>query len=237
MDLNLFIDKYRKAFSENAELPIAFWYSDERAAPAGKQFTACIFKYLTDMRQGEIVTFCGDDAICGGAKVMWGWEDLDRRSAEFITYEKFIRTPEDYFAYHRDFPVERIDKPYLNFARIDKVTDPDALEGLFFIADGDVLAGLTSWIFLDHYGDDAIITRFNSGCSGIVTGTAHENRMGGKRAFLGGLDPSVRPLFKPGELTLSIPMSLFRELYDSFDDSCLSGTREWNAVRDRIQKA
>ncbi len=235
MDMNIFIEKYKKAFSENTELPIAFWYSDERAATEPKKFSGCIFKYLKNMRAGEVIKFCGDDAICGGAKTMWGWTDLDQRSAEFVAYEKLIRTPEMFFDYNEKAPIEKIDKPYLNFARIDKVVNTDILEGIIFIGDGDVISGISSWIFLDHYGDDAIITRFNSGCSGIVTGTAHENKNNGKRAFLGGLDPSVRPFFKPGELTLSIPMSLFRELYDSFDDSCLSGTREWGLVRDRIQ--
>lgn len=36
MDIHTFITSYQEAFGKHAELPIAFWYSDQAEAPAEK---------------------------------------------------------------------------------------------------------------------------------------------------------------------------------------------------------
>lgn len=238
MDVSTFILRYREAFSDTTKLPLGFWYSDQPAVVNENKLSGCVFKYLPDLYDGKTISFSVKDtpAVCSGALCYWGFKEFDRKSAEFVSlYEKFIRTPEMFFEHTKDLPAEMSDQLCLNIARIDKIKNPDLIEGLVFIVNADVLSGLVSWIFLDDYSDHAIITRFGSGCSNIVTTTAFENKMNGKRSFLGGFDPSLRPHVKADELTLSIPMSHFKTLLATMEESCLSGTREWSIVRNRIQ--
>ena len=43
MEVKKFIENYREAFGEAAELPIVFWYSDENIGQTGK-IGGCFFK-------------------------------------------------------------------------------------------------------------------------------------------------------------------------------------------------
>ena len=51
MDIKSFILNYKEAFSERAELPIAFWYSAEAIAETDK-INGCLFKGLKLVRDG-----------------------------------------------------------------------------------------------------------------------------------------------------------------------------------------
>lgn len=72
-------------------------------------------------------------------------------------------------------------------------------------------------------------------CSSMVAQIIVENQNNGQRVFLGMFDPSVRPQVEENILTLSIPMSRFKKMYYTFTDSCLSGTRAWLKVKERIE--
>ena len=61
----------------------------------------------------------------------------------------------------------------------------------------------TSWAFYDNNAPDAVSTQFASGCSSLVTFAVKENREGGRRCFLGMLDPSARLLVPKNELTFT----------------------------------
>lgn len=240
MTIKTFIQNYSELFTVETKLPLGFWYSDQPVAVNQGKLSGCMFKYLPDLYEGKAISLSLKEtpAVCSGAIGYLGFKEFDRKSAEFVSfYEKFIRTPEMFFEHAESFPVERAVRPYLNIVRIDKINDTDVVEGICFIVNPDVLSGLISWIFLDDYSENAIITRFGSGCSNMITAAVHENKVQGKRSFLGGFDPSLRPHVQPDELTLSIPMSHFNTLLATIEDSCLSGTREWNTVQSRMQHA
>lgn len=133
-----------------------------------------------------------------------------------------------------DLGVERASKPYLNFARIDAVDDLDHVEGLLFFATPDILTGLASWAFFDNNSDDAVTSMFGSGCSTVVTQAVNENRLGGRRTFLGLLDPSVRPFVDENVLSFVIPRSRLREMFHTMRESSLFDTHAWAKVRQRI---
>lgn len=44
MEVKAFIDNYREAFGPGAELPMAFWYSDEPAGSTDK-INGCFYSY------------------------------------------------------------------------------------------------------------------------------------------------------------------------------------------------
>ena len=83
----------------------------------------------------------------------------------------------------------------------------DGFEGIMFYATPDMLSGLCGWAFFDTNAADAVVTRFGSGCSSVVSMTIVENARQGQRCFMGLLDPSVRPYVGTNELSFTIPMS------------------------------
>ena len=132
--------------------------------------------------------------------------------------------------------IPRAEKKYLHFARIDRVEHFDGLEGILFLATPDILSGLTTWAYFDNNSPDTVMAMFGSGCCSVVTQAVLENRMGGKRTFLGFFDPSVRPWFEADILSFTIPMSRFRVMYGTMRESCLFGTPAWAKVRERINR-
>ena len=58
---------------------------------------------------------------------------------------------------------------YLHFARIDRLTSFEKVEGLLFLATPDILSGLITWTFFDNNNPDAVSTPFGSGCSSTIT--------------------------------------------------------------------
>lgn len=103
----------------------------------------------------------------------------------------------------------------------------------FFFATPDVLSGLCSWAFYDNDADDAVSVRFASGCCSIVTFAVNENRKNGRSCFVGMLDPSARPLVPADELSFVIPVSRFREMMRTMEDSALF-RKAYSIVRKRI---
>ena len=106
--------------------------------------------------------------------------------------------------------------------------------GIFFLATPDMLSGLASWTFYDNNSDDAITAKFGSGCSSIFSEATLENSKNGKRTFIGLFDPSVRRYIHENILSFTIPMSRFREMYYTIQDSCLSNTLHSRQMRSLI---
>ena len=97
-----------------------------------------------------------------------------------------------------------------------------------------MLSGLTTWAFYDNNAEDCVVSAFGSGCSTVVTQATLENRKGGKRTFLGFFDPSVRPHFEADKLSYTIPMSRFKEMYETMRQSCLFDTHAWGISHNEI---
>ena len=132
--------------------------------------------------------------------------------------------------------VQRSSLPYLHFARIDRLTSFEKVEGLLFLATPDILSGLITWTFFDNNNPDAVSTPFGSGCSSTITLTVNENRQGGHRTFLGFFDPSVRPYVESNLLSLTIPMSRFKTMYQIMRNSSLCETHAWAKIKTRINE-
>ncbi|MDR0940320.1 MAG: DUF169 domain-containing protein [Mediterranea sp.] len=237
MDISTFIFNYREAFGERIELPIAFWYSDTLEYPTEK-VNGCFFKAMGKVRAGGGISLNADVIGCGGGKLYTGFADMNEFIPNFVSRkEKYKQTPQMVRDYVEQIGTSRTDKRYLHFARVDGLSSFERVEGMLFLVNPDVLSGLATWTFYDTNSPDAMVTPFGSGCSSIVTTTALENRQGGKRTFLGLFDPSVRPYFEKDILSFAIPMSRFREMYDTMRQSCLFGTHAWAKVKERIEES
>lgn len=234
MDIQLFINNFREAFGDKVDLPIVFWYSDQPMNPVDK-IGGCLFKCMKDVREGQTVTLNVDTIGCGGGKFYTGFTPMPERVPGFVSLkEKYKQTPEDVVTFVEDLQVPSAKKAYLNFTRLDNVESFDNLEGILFLATPDMLSGLATWAFFDNNANDAVTSLFGSGCCSVVTQAVIENARGGRRTFIGFFDPSVRPYFEPDILSFMIPMSRFREMYDTMHSSCLFDTHAWGKIKARM---
>ncbi len=232
-----FIENYREAFGQGIELPIAFWYSDDPGHRIEKVH-GCFFKCFPLVRQGVAVSLDAENIGCGGGKLYTGFAPMPEHVPGFVsTKERYMRTPEMVREFIGELDIQQqAEGRYLHFSRIDRLDSFEGVEGIVFLATPDVLSGLASWIYFDNPAMDAVSAPFGSGCSTMVTQVARENRIGGRRTFLGLFDPSARPFFERDLLSLGVPMSRFTEMLGTMRESCLFGTHAWGKVRARIEE-
>lgn len=234
MNVQTFIQNFREAFGEKAELPIVFWYSDKPEGETEK-INGCFFKGIKAVREGAIISLNAENIGCGGGKFYTGFTEMPERVPMFVSLkERYKKTPEMVIDFIQQVGVPRTEMEYLHFARMDKVENLDEAEGVMFIANPDVLSGLTTWAYYDNNADDGVVSLFGSGCSNVVTQVALENRKGGSRTFIGFFDPSVRPYFEADKLSYTIPMSRFKEMCLTMRESCLFDTHAWGKIKERI---
>ena len=55
MDIQTFIQNFKEAFGENAELPLVFWYSDTQEGTVEK-INGCFFKGMKIVREGGTIS-------------------------------------------------------------------------------------------------------------------------------------------------------------------------------------
>lgn len=236
MEIRTFIENYREAFGEKAELPIAFWYSDMPIEQTEK-IGGCFFKGLKEVRDGKIISLDAGTIGCGGGKFYTGFSGMPEHIPHFVSVkEKYKQTPELVVDYIQDLNVPLATGKFLHFARLDQISDFQQAEGILFLATPDILSGLTTWAYFDNNDKETVVAPFGSGCCAVVTRTIIENRKNGKSTFIGFFDPSVRPWFEPNLLSYTIPMSRFKEMYYTMKDSCLFNTPAWGKIKERINK-
>ena len=216
-----FILKFREAFGEAAPLPIAFWYGHTALNPESR-VPRCMIGAIRKVCEGEALTLTAENVQCGGGGLYTAFRPMMERVPLFVSEtEHYKQTPEQVRKYVESLEIEITDKPYLNFQRVDRLTSWEGVEAVVFFATPDILSGLCTWAFYDNDADDAVVTKFASGCAAVITFATVENRKGGRRAFLGMFDPSARPLVPKNELTFAVPMSRFKEMLQTMSDSAL----------------
>ena len=235
MTIQEFIIKFREAFGDAAPLPVSLAYG---ATPAGevKSVPKCMIGAVSKVRYGDSLTLCADNVLCGGGALYTAFRPMPERVPVFVSeVEHYKKTKEMVKDYVDSLGITLTDKPYLNFVRVDKLSSWDDAEAMIFFATPDILSGLCTWAFYDNNSPDAVTTLFASGCASIITFAVNENQNCGRRCFLGMLDPSARPLVPENELTFTIPMSRFKEMLDTMNDSALY-QKAFSALKRRINK-
>lgn len=228
-----FTTLFHEAFGEKTPLPIAFGYSGKAAANV-KQIPRCMIGAIRKVCGGEPLTLSANNVLCSGGGLYTAFAPMQERIPAFVSEtEHYKQNKEQVKDYVDRLGIRMSKKPYLNFIRIDKLENLDEIEGVVFFATPDVLSGLCSWAFYDNNADDAVCTRFASGCCSIVTFAATENARGGRSCFIGMLDPSARPLIPCNELTFAIPACRFKEMLLTMEQSALF-QKAYSIVRKRI---
>ena len=233
MTINEFLSLYKQAFGEDAPLPVAFGYSNTAVTDV-KKIPRCMIGAIRKVCDGGALMLSADNVLCGGGRLYTAFAPMPDRVPVFVSGEEhYKQTPDQVKDYIDQLDIHITAKPYLNFVRMDGLATLDDVEGVIFFATPDILSGLCSWAFYDNDADDAVSTKFASGCCSIVTFAAKENRDGGRRCILGMLDPSARPLVPRNELTFTVPLCRFREMMGTMEQSALF-QKAYSVVRKRI---
>ena len=228
-----FVLRFREAFGEAAPLPIAFWYGDV-AVNTESRVPRCMIGAIRKVCEGNPLTLTAENVLCGGGGLYTAFRPMEERVPLFVSEtEHYKQSPEQVRTYVESLEIELSKKPYLNFVSVDELDSWEGVEAVVFFATPDILSGLCTWAFYDNDAEDAITTKFASGCAAIVTFATVENRKGGRRCFLGMFDPSARPLVPKNELSFVVPMSRFREMLRTMPDSALY-QKAFSVVRRRI---
>lgn len=149
--------------------------------------------------------------------------------------ERFIKTPNQAKAFVASFIPKEIHNKVTVFKPLEQFNDDENPEIAIFFVTPDELSGL---VYLLHFNspdvDDTIVTRFNSGCSSIVTLPMRYKIEGKMKAVMGMHDINARLRLPKDILTLSMPINLVKEICSYIDDSFIK-TENWNKIKERNQ--
>ena len=241
-------DKFQRLWAEyfpRAELPIAFYYTDDTAglerAPEPHEHH-CVIADLGAVRKGESLCFGVSSLGCQGAKRYFGFSQVLMPGFEHflscgipgkLEGERYKKSPEIVFEMMKNAPVFIAPKQFIVFKRWDGLEDNDSPEAVIFFARPDVLSGLFTLSGFDEADPYAVMAPFSAGCGSIVQYPCLEQAKERPRAVLGMFDVSARPWVQKDVLTFAVPMRRFTRMIENMKESFLI-THSWERVRARL---
>jgi hypothetical protein len=228
-----------------AELPIAFYYTDDakglEPAPAPGEHR-CVIADLGAVHKGESLCFGASSLGCQGAKRYFGFSQMLMPGFEHflscgipgkLEGERYKKSPEIVLDMMKNAPVFAAPKQFIVFKRWDRIEDADSPEAVIFFARPDVLSGLFTLSGFDEADPYAVIAPFSAGCGSIVQYPCLEQQKERPRAVLGMFDVSARPWVRKEVLSFAVPMKKFTRMVENMDESFLI-THSWERVRARL---
>ena len=239
-----------------AELPIAFYYSDQGPPPstaaarrqprrsvAKPGGPPCLIAHLDEVRRGE--TLCLDSGAigCPGGRRYLGFaQELRPGFEHFLSCgipgkmpgERYKKSPELVLEFLKAQTPMEAPARWIVFKRWDRLDDADEPLVVIFLARPDVLAGLFTLANFDASDPYAVIAPFGAGCGTIVQYPYQEGRAARPRAVLGMFDVSARPYVPADTLSFAVPWPLFVRMVASAKESFLI-TDSWKKVRMRME--
>ncbi len=249
MDLRFrdeFLAQWQRHFP-TAELPLAFFYTDDDARAEPPKPTAghrCLVADLARARNGSPVRLDLGATGCGGGRRYLGFTDELRPEFEYflscgipgkLEGERYKRSPELVREVMARQPKFKAPAANLVFARWDQLIERDEPEVAVFFAPPDVLSGLFTLANFDEAGTTNVVAPFGAGCATIVQHPYLERDAAHPRCFLGMFDVSARPYVPADVLTFALPVRRLQQLAGYIDESFLL-THSWKLVRERLAR-
>jgi len=240
-----FIVLWKRFFGE-AELPIAFYYTDEEGhAELVKPgtFRRCIFTALSLVRKGRALCFDAESSDCSGGQKYLGFRETEEPDIEYflscgipgkVKGERYKKTPEIAAEALKLTPSFKAPARFIVFKRWDSLNEPDEPDVIIFFACPDVLSGLFTLANFEETEPNDVFTPWGSGCSSIVQYPFLEKDSVRPRAVIGLFDVSARPYIPENTLSFSVSMLKFERMVRNMQESFLT-TKSWKAVKKRIQ--
>lgn len=150
--------------------------------------------------------------------------------------EHYFPSPESMRNFLADCAPQTGRGKYCVLKPLEQFTETEQPLSVTFFARPEVLTGLYSLAGYATGNHNVVVSPFGAGCTNIVAWPLVYEQRGQECAVLGGFDPSARKYMKTDELTLSIPLALYRKMLNVMETSTL--TREtWVGVRKKVMKS
>ncbi len=247
MDMGLkqkFIELWNKYFN-NAELPITFYYTDEKGHDELVKpgtVPSCVIGAIQKVRKGKSLCFDTESVGCFGGKRYLGFSEKLRPNFEYFLScgipgemegERYKKSPELVAEFMKKQPIFKAPAKYIVFKRWDMLEKSDNPDVVIFFAKPDVISGLFTLCGFDVSEPNSVITPFNAGCGSIVQKPYFEKDSDHPRGIIGMFDISARPYVSADELTFAAPINKFETMIGNMDESFLI-TESWRKVQKRI---
>jgi uncharacterized protein (DUF169 family) len=248
MEINEEFAELWKKFFNGAELPIAFYYTDEGGrAPVVKPPSGhrCLIADLSRVRRGDSLCFEADSIGCGGGKRYLGFVQEIRPDFEYflscgipgkLEGERYKKSPALVKEALEEVPEFKAPARFVVFKRWDRFDHLEDPEVMVFFARPDVLSGLFTLANFDEAEPNGVFVPFAAGCASIVQYPYLERDSARPRCVLGMFDVSARPWVPEDVLTFSVPMNKFIRMVGNMEESFLI-TPSWGKVNKRIHRA
>jgi uncharacterized protein (DUF169 family) len=242
-----FIVLWKKFFGE-AELPIAFYYTDEEgdAELVNPDIVReCIFPALSLVRKGRALCFDAESIGCSGGQQCLGFRETEEPDIEYflscgipgkVKGERYKKTPKIAAEWVKFMPSFKAPARFIVFKRWDSLNESDEPDVVIFFACPDVLSGLFTLANFEETEPNDVFTPSTSGCGSIVQYPFLEKDSVHPRAVIGLFDVSARPDIPENTLSFSVSMRKFERMVHNMEESFLT-TNSWKAVQKRIQGA
>lgn len=242
-----FLSLWQKYFT-GAELPLAFYYTDEELPRSKKDERRptgahrCIMADINQARRRKVLHLTAEGVGCFGGQRYLGFSNVLRPDFEHflscgipgeVEGERYKKSPELVKEYMANVPDFKAPKKAVVFKRWDLLEAKDEPEVVIFFARPDVLAGLFTLCGYDEPDLQAVIAPFAAGCATIVMYPWLEGTKEHPKGILGMFDVSARPFVPEGTLTFAVPASKFARMVGNMDESFLV-TKSWKLVAKRL---
>jgi uncharacterized protein (DUF169 family) len=236
------------------EEPLGIYYSDilpeDAEGPKASDdpaYFSCFIGNIFKARRKKTAAFISAEKFgCAGGAFYTG---MHKPYADFIPYyvstgqpgtwmhgERFMSSPADMRKFLDKVEPLRAPAQYCIAKPLSAFTDEEKPEIVVFFARPEAMSGLFSHIIFSTGDPDAVVSPFGANCTNIVAWPLYYMSHGKPKAVLGGFDPSARKYLKGDELTLAIPMSMYKRILGTLPDS-LFHTEAWKAVRKKTERS
>ncbi len=241
---NRFLEAWKRYFGD-AELPIAFYYTDKEdpaepvPPPSAHQ---CMIGVLARARKGVALRFDVDSIGCAGGKRYTGFKSELRPGFEYFLScglpgkfegERYKKSPEIVVEMLKAAPQFKAPARSIVFKRFDTLAEPDYPDVVIFFSSPDVLSGLFTLANFDETEPNGVFCPFSAGCGSIVQYPYLEKNSARPRAVIGMFDISARPYVPRETLTFAMPVDKFTTMVGNMEKSFLI-THSWEKVKRRI---
>ena len=240
-----FLKLWKKRF-DGAELPIAFYYTDDESVPGpAHPADRCLIANLAGVREGTPMRFAEKSIGCPGGRRYTGFAEGLRPGFEFFLScgipgqmegERYKKSPELVREILAKGPKFKAPAKYIVVKRWDRLEADEEPDVVVFFATPDVLSGLFTLASFDTAEPSGVIAPFSAGCGSIVLYPYLEKDKPDPHAVIGMFDPSARPHVPAATLTFAVPMAKFVRMVGNMEESFLI-TPTWETIRKRIVSA
>lgn len=210
-----------------------------------KNFSCVMAKVFNVRRQGKPTWLAADAYGCLGACFYAGFYKPALDSVvHYVSTgipgvmegERFLPSPERVRAWQDFLDPAPAPKKYCVIQPLSLFTEEEPPLAVIFFARGELLSPLLALTAFASDTPEAAVAPFGAGCANIIAWPLYYMARGEDKAVIGGNDVSCRSFYKPDELTLAIPLPLYRKMLAGMDESFLR-TEVMDRVRRRIAQS